>query len=316
MKKFFITTLLGLCMLLTPQQAVASDVSFHPAEHLNNQDKAFTTTLVIDTEGDNINAVEGVLRVDSRLGKDIQLSDSGSFLTYWVSRPQWDPEQSVIRFSGAVPGGYQGTAGILFSIIFPPYSGSPIDGAVEVSELRAYKNDGMATAAKISRGAFSLGEIAGEIDEGLASQLYLDSNRKDNIAPEIFSPQIDRDESVYEGKWFINFSSTDKQSGIDHYEIQESRSGSIDSGKWKTVDSPYVLEDQELHSFIYVIAVDRQGNERIIKVFPRVPLSWMQLYGRQIAGIGVLALAGGAVLVRRRQIRLRKASQSFNKISK
>jgi hypothetical protein len=308
MNKIFITTLFSLCMLLAPQSALASEVSFQPAEHLDRQDKAFTTTLVLNTQDESINAVEGVLAVDSRLVESIQLSDSGSFLTYWVSRPAWDSEQNVIRFSGAVPGGYIGTNGILFSIIFSPYSGEPIDRAVSVLELKAYKNDGMATSAKISNGKFSLGDIAGQVDTGLSEQLYLDGTRKDNVPPEVFSPQLAQDELAFDGKWFINFATTDKQSGVDHYEIQESRSGKLDAGKWKTATSPYVLEDQELHSFIYVIAIDRQGNERIIKVFPRKPLPWTKQYGYEAGAVGLLVLAGGAMYFRRGLLKTLKKS--------
>lgn len=301
MKKFSLI-LIALCLII-PQTALAGQVSFHPAEHLDRQEKPFSTSLILDTSGDSINTIEGVLKVDPKLtaSGEIQLSDSGSIVTYWITSPVYDQSQSTIRFAGAIPGGFTGTTGIIFSIILPPYSGEPIDRAINVIELQAYKNDGAASSANLSSANFSLGDVAGEIDQGISDQLYLNGNRKDDTPPEIFSPQISRDDNVFNGKWFINFSTVDKQSGVDHYEIQETRSGSLDSGRWKTATSPYELQDQELHSFVYVIAIDRQGNERIIKVFPRNPLSWWQLYGKEIAGIAILALAGAAIYYRRRQ---------------
>lgn len=312
MKKL-ISILIALCSLI-PNSAMAGQVSFQPAEHLNTQEKAFTTTLILNTEGESINTIEGVLKVDPRLSLpnsgEIQLSDSGSIITYWITPPTYNKPQNTIRFAGGIPGGYTGSTGILLSIIFPPYDGQPIDRAVSVSELRAYKNDGAATSANISSANFSLGDIAGEIDDGISDQLYIDGTRKDDIPPEVFSPQISRNDNVYNGKWFINFSTIDKQSGIDHYEIQETRSGSMDSGNWKTATSPYELQDQELHSFIYVIAIDRQGNERIIKVFPRNPLSWWQLYGLEVGGIALLATAAGLIYYRRRQNHSRNSKNS------
>lgn len=306
MKPKLITILFSLTVLLVPSQAIAGRATFQPSENLDRQEKSFTTTLVLDTEGDSINAVEGMLVVDARLVGNIQLSDSGSIITYWIVRPTLDKDKNVIRFSGAIPGGYKGASGILFSLIFQAYSGEPIDQAVRIAELKAYRNDGLASNVSISNGKFSLGDIAGEIDTAIADQLYLDGTRKDDIAPEIFSPQISRDDSVFGGKWFINFSTVDKQSGIDHYEVQETISGSLDAGQWKTTTSPYELQDQELHSFVYVIAVDRQGNERIIKVFPRKPLSWFQQYGQQLTVIIVLGLIGmvGFLSRRRQQARL------------
>ena len=147
MKKF-ISILIALCIFI-PNLALAGQVSFQPAEHLDRQEQPFTTTLVLDTTGDSINTIEGVLMVDPRLTKldsgDIQVSDSGSIITYWITPPTYDKQQNTIRFAGGIPGGYTGSTGIILSIIFPPYSGQPIDRAVSVRELRAYKNDGAAT---------------------------------------------------------------------------------------------------------------------------------------------------------------------------
>lgn len=309
MKQTFITILLGLCLLLTPNFAIAAEVSFSPKEHLSTQKRAFTTTIVLNSESESINAVEGILKVDPKLASGIQLSDSGSVITYWIVEPVFNAEQGTIRFSGAVPGGYTGGSGILFSVIFPPYDGETIDRAVSISDFKAYKNDGLGTSASVVTSNFSLGDIAGQIDQGITDQLYLDGSREDNIPPEVFSPQISRNENVFGGRWFINFSTVDKQSGIDRYEIQESRTGSLDSGKWVVATSPYELVDQELHSFVYVIAIDRQGNERIIKVFPRNPLSLTELYGKQIGAIILLMLAAGLIYYRRTK---NKKSQNKN----
>jgi len=42
------------------------------------------------------------------------------------------------------------------------------------------------------------------------------------------------------------------------------------------VESPYLLKDQKLKSFIYVKAVDKAGNERIATLAPRYPLKWYE----------------------------------------
>ncbi len=308
MKQLILNTIISLLFLALPAQAFAASINFYPAEHLSIQEQSFTTTIAIDTSGESINAVQGVVKIDPRLINGIQVSDTGSIVTYWVVSPSINSSASEIRFSGAVPGGYKGGSGILFSIIFKPYSGDAISKAAAVTELSAYKNDGMASSVQVSLGQFNLGGIAGQVDEGISSQLYLDGAKKDDVAPEVFSPQISRDESIEGGKWFITFATVDKQSGIDHYEIQESRTGSMDSGKWKTATSPYVLQDQGLNSFIYVIAVDRQGNERIIKVYPRNPLPWYDQYGKQLMAVSLLTAAGVFIYYRRKM-----TSQSKNK---
>lgn len=297
----FIGILSVVCLLLTPTTAIAAEVVFSPSEQLANQETSYTTTILLNTEGENINAVEGTLKIDPSLGTDIQISDSGSVVTYWVTQPYYNREQSVVRFSGALPGGYTGGSGILFSLILPPHPGeNPLEQAINFTDFKAYKNDGLGSNAAVTTRSFSLGDIAGQIDEGLSDQLYL-NGKKDDIQPEVFTPRIARDPNVFNNHWFISFNATDKQSGIDHYEIQESRTGSMNAGRWQRATSPYELQDQDLHSFVFVIAVDKQGNERIIKVFPRNPLPWFQVYGKQLAVVAALGLAAGAAYYFRRR---------------
>ncbi len=275
MNKLF-STILSLIIITAPNVASGASLEFMPKSLSIPQSEPFTVTILLDTEGESINAVDGFLSVPKEFGDNITVTDSGSIVTFWVTSPDWDPSSRAIKFSGTIPGGYSGKSGILFSLVFPSYSGGELDPALSLSQLNAYLNDGLGTKVELKITAFKLGEGSSALDPEIAGQLYIDEKKKDEIPPETFSPQVSRDDRVFDGKWFINFATTDKQSGVDHYEIQESRSGSIDSGKWKIVQSPYVLEDQDLHSYIFVLAVDRQGNERIIQVYPRDPLSWWE----------------------------------------
>lgn len=75
--------------------------------------------------------------------------------------------------------------------------------------------------------------------------------------------------------YFFLFVAQDKGSGIDYYLIKES-AGFIFSkfSPWKKVDSPYILQDQNLQSYIYLKAVDRSGNTRLVFLKPSNPLPW------------------------------------------
>ncbi len=282
---------------LVPSVVLALEISFEPANVASNQEKAFTATVVINTDSQTINAVDGTLSVSPELAEGLTISDSGSIVTYWVKQPVYDESTQTIQFSGTIPGGYDGQAGILFSIILQPYSGKGLDNAITIGEAKAYLNDGLGTPASVQTKQFKItSQGSGPIDTEITNQLYLDQNRPDNIPPEVFSPQLAQDDRVFDGKWFINFATTDKQSGVDYYEIQETRSGALDAGQWQRAQSPYLLSDQDLHSYIYVVAVDRQGNERMIKVNPRRPLSWWQLHQSDLLVGGTvvtLIVAGG-----------------------
>ena len=99
--------------------------------------------------------------------------------------------------------------------------------------------------------------------------------------------EILKNEGVFNNKYYVAWTTTDKQTGVDHYEIQESdlpdsatQKGWLNSlvelfkptpkENWKIVTSPYVLEDQTLKKVIRIKAIDKAGNERTSEYFPKL----------------------------------------------
>ena len=76
------------------------------------------------------------------------------------------------------------------------------------------------------------------------------------------------------------FSTEDKQSGIDHYEIAEKRDNEvlnyIDDLNWRIAVNPQILNDQKLKSYVYIKAVDKAGNRRIIPLYPINSWFWYE----------------------------------------
>lgn len=282
MHKIFNTILLALVIIIVPSASLAAELNFNPSSALPPLPNGFSTTLLINTQGESLNAIEGTVMVAKDLGEDISVSDSASIVTFWVKRPEFDPATHSISFSGTIPGGYSGGNGILFSIISKSYTGEKLSVALTATNLKAFVNDGFGTPAVISGAQYALNSGNSEINSDIQSQLYLDERKIDNVPPESFDPQVSRDDSVYNGAWFLSFATTDKQSGVDHFEVQESRSGEIQSGDWKVASSPYLLQDQTLSSYIFITAIDKQGNERIIKVFPKNGRSFWSVYKNDI----------------------------------
>lgn len=279
--------------------AYAAQVLFQPQTLASPQAENYTVSLVIDTADESINAVAGRVLIDKALGVPIEVTDSGSIISFWVEQPQVNENTNSIKFSGTIPGGFTGSAGVLFSLVMPSYDGPMIDNAIAVTELQVLRNDGLGSRSSVSTKSFAIG-LTNEIrDAALEDRLYFE-DRTDDIPPEIFSPQVARDDRVFDGKWFLNFATVDKQSGIDYYEVQESKSGSIQAGKWQRATSPYLLLDQDLQSYIYVTAVDRQGNERIIKIWPRNPVSAWPSWQWGLAGVVVLLLISSVYFYKRR----------------
>lgn len=77
----------------------------------------------------------------------------------------------------------------------------------------------------------------------------------DTQPPLPFEPKLVSDPAIHGGKYVLVFSTTDAESGIDHYEVKE---GLL---RWERAESPYVLPLQHLPKIIVVKAVDRAGNE-------------------------------------------------------
>jgi len=241
----------------------------------------FEVNVILNTEGEQINAVEGKIVFPEDLLEVKEIRDGNSIINFWIERPKAETLKDTntntnlheIFFSGITPGGYNGNQGLILSIIFLAKKGG--SGLIEIQNAKTLLNDGKGTEAqlKIFNFQFSI------FKESPISQTPI-LEIQDTEPPEDFQPEISRDPAIFDGKWFLVFATQDKGSGIDHYEIRETKR-KIEhetEANWVIAESPYLLKDQKLQSYIYVKAVDKAGNERIIIVPPRNPLKWYEKF--------------------------------------
>ena len=167
-----------------------------------------------------------------------------------------------IFFSGLVPGGFTGEDGYLFSLFFEATRQG--EARIETDSEQVLLADGKGSKAAVTRAPLVL-DIVGE-----AQAVNELTPLEDSTLPESFSPQVSRDASIFDGKWFVAFVAQDKGFGVSHYEVQEG------AGAWKKAVSPYLLEDQSLRSPIAVKAVDKAGNERIETLVPQNSAKWYE----------------------------------------
>jgi len=223
--------------------------------------RSMEISFFMDTRGREINAVEGTAVIPSPF--EIQeVRDGNSDVTFWVERPAHSREGNV-HFAGVIPGGRTDEALYLFSAIVR--GGEPGSGQLGMTDLRVLLNDGEGTAAPSAfRGfAFSVRDDAPEPPP-------LPPKAKDLEPPESFEPLIVQDPAIADGKKVVVFMTQDKGSGVAHYEVFETRRELTyeEDVRWIKAESPYVLKDQELKSYVYVKATDREGNERIRRLEP------------------------------------------------
>jgi hypothetical protein len=212
----------------------------------------FAVDVLLDTQQDDLNALEGKVFFPTDLLELKEVRDGSSIINFWVERPQ--KGTSPVTFSGVIPGGYRFPKGMIFSLVFEAKEIG--QGNIRIEQARALKNDGQGTPALLTL-TFSSVTVAETVPAPAAPVPGL----TDTDPPEVFVPQMSQDPSIFDGKWFLSFATQDKSSGIDHYEIQETSFWGKE--KWVVGESPYELKHQDPTRTVYVKAVDRAGNERI-----------------------------------------------------
>jgi len=257
------------CILL-PFSVNAVILYLEPSRGQYYQGDNFIVDIRIDTEGECINTVKVDLKFPNEFLEAVDFSEGNSILSLWLKKPAINQEIGLISFVGGIPGGFCGTLpgelgkpNLLGRIIFRVVPRDVLRGLAKISfkeESQVLLNDGFGTRARLSLKE-AIFEILSEKIE-VPKNEWQEELKKDTIPPEPFDIEIQRDPSIFDGKYFLIFSTTDKQTGIDYYEVKEGKRD------WKRAESPYLLEDQSLKSIIKVRAVDKAGNERIAEYLP------------------------------------------------
>lgn len=263
--------------LILPQMVFAAQMFFDAKATQVQIGEKFEVNLFVNSEQESVNAFEGRIMFPRDISDLKEIRDGNSIVNFWIDPVRNAVSNGVekpdaIYFSGITPGGFNGEKGLIFSAIFEAKK----EGAAkfEISDARVLRNDGTGSAAILTIAPF---EIA--VSEEAPAEIPAIPKIKDRELPESFVPEIAKDETLFEGKWFVVFATQDKASGIDRYEIKESRQMILSVfKKWISAESPHVLEDQKLRSFIWIKAVDKAGNERIVKIEPKNPLVWYENY--------------------------------------
>lgn len=240
-------------------KAFAAELSFEMLQDQVSVGHEFELILYLDTQKENINAIEGRISYPNNL--EIQdIKDGNSVINLWIEKPRL--KAGKIIFAGITPGGVITKRGKIFSIIFRAKN---FGGAiVSVLDTRALLNDGSGAPARLKAASLKFNVL----EQPTMSQISFIAEDKD--PPNPFQPQISSDPNIFEGKKFIVFVAQDKGSGVDHYEIKESWFGS-----WRKAESPHLLRDQQLKSYIYVRAVDKAGNVQTVTISPQAVVWYM-----------------------------------------
>lgn len=281
--------LLGVTLLTVflPLAAHAASLSIDTDKDSYGLGDTFVATVRIDNQGECINAGEVDLSYPTDSLRAVDFSRGDSIFSLWVGDPSLDTTTGRVSFAGGTPGGYCGRISgdpsqnnVLGKVVFSVVGAAEKAATISLMPAsRIYLHDGQGTAAQLALAARTI-DIEPTPTE--SANPWLDEVSGDTTPPEVFAVQVESTRGVYDGKYYIVFSTTDKQSGIDHYEV-------LESGVWKRITSPYVLKDQSLDGGVSVRAIDKAGNVRLAD-FDASSVPPRQYSVREYASLGLLLL--------------------------
>lgn len=262
---------IGLILFL-PSIVQGAVLELTKSQEFINRGDVFNISLVLNTEEEIINALEVTLKYSDNLELE-NISDGNSIINLWISKPKLENNRGSIFLSGLAPGGIRTSEGIVLNLTFKSLYSGRGDIQVENAEIFLNNPDVSETEVKISNLNFEIQNNPSITPQG--QKLILDF-----LPPDKFQIYLSRDENIFDNSWFVSFTTQDKGSGINHYEIREKFLGIF--GDWENGDSPYILSDQFLLSIIEVKALDDVGRERIATFVS------IRLYGFYIILIGLI----------------------------
>ncbi len=252
--------LLIIIALFIPQALFAADVSLY----VQNDTVSVGDLVSIDmrvTSFDRVNAVVGQLDFDDELFAVVEINDGGSVVPLWVKRPL-EREYGTVSFSGIVPGGFIGADQVIFTVVLRALRAG--DSALTLRDLRVLLHDGFGTDAPVV-----VDNTVLSVHDSVTVNPSFDQSVSDITPPEYFRPHLFTHGDVHGGRISIAFQAQDKGVGVDAYYVKEyGRLWQKHFVRWRYAESPYVLLDQSQQSYIAVMAVDKQGNKRVVYMEP------------------------------------------------
>lgn len=251
---FKIIIIVAITVFFASSDVFAAEVIMKPVSNLSN-DGAAIVDVLIKPENENINFVEGIIRLESHNDTSVVVETGGSMLTLWTSTPKYNSDEKIIRFAGGTPNGFD-KEGVLLRIRLSEPSSDTLK--LSLIGASAYLNDGKGTKKSLSARSVTIslnGQVPG----------VLPKTTRDNTPPQFEYIEFGRDPSIHDGQYFVSFFATDNISGVDHYEVKEGQN--ISEVRQGDV---YVIRDQSLGTQVYVTAVDQAGNKKTVKALHEI----------------------------------------------
>ncbi len=264
-----ILTLACFFFFSAPAHAGNASIFFKPVTQTIGVGDEFSVPLLLNTDGTMVNTIAGDLTFTDPTLSLTRVLTANSIVTSWIEAPTISG--NGVTFSGIMPGGYDSVInpvgntrnpGLILTLVFTAKSAG--SATLAFSESHLYLNDGLGTETPAITLPYTL--TIEKVGSGQKEEY------NDILPPESFTPIVSSSPDLFEGAYALFFSTTDKGSGIDHYEVSEGKK------EWVRTESPYELTDQTLRSRIRVKAVDLAGNYHIEQIGGALTFSYELLF--------------------------------------
>lgn len=264
-----ITLTFALAMLVTPVLSQAATLFFDPSVKAATPGDVVVVPIRIAVDKDECVNVASIDLVYPASGMSVEtIGRGGSIFPIWLDE-KIDNTLGVVHFVVGIPGGYcgavagdTGTADTVAKIALQYKSSAPVVLAF-ASSTQVTLSNGSGDVAPLVTTPLSVTLATGST----VRNEWLSEVSGDKFPPEQFTPEIMKDTTDGHSPFLLAFTTTDKQSGIDHFTVREEdprEFGFHIGSKVRSVNiptvSPYVLQDQTLRSRIVVRAYDKAGN--------------------------------------------------------
>lgn len=280
--KFKIISPLLLLLWLVPAGFVAAEsLMLKTSSAARRVGDVFQVSVSVNTDGRSINTIGGKIAVPASLFETRDIRYGTSVISLWVEKPKWNPADGFITFTGGTPGGFNGSSGPVLQFWLKAKKSGVAE--LSVSGVSMLLNDGLGTEvasvrtpplritvqealppAKMPK-APPVEPVEPEETPQKTEEQF---PAPDATPPEEFVPLVSRHPSVSGNRYFVSFSTVDKDTGVAHYTVSETPlvlgrlSGAFGAQSGPLQNPPYVLRYQHMPTKIVVRAYDQAGNAR------------------------------------------------------
>lgn len=144
-KLFFgVVAAMTLCFLLHTT-AHAATLSISPSNQNVSAGKTFSVRIVVNSNGQSVNAVSGSVTFSQELLTLTSISKSGSVVSLWAQAPTYSNTSGTASFQGVILNGYTGSSGTVLTLLFKAKTEGVASIGLSAGGSSVLLNDGQGT---------------------------------------------------------------------------------------------------------------------------------------------------------------------------